>query len=68
MDALKPKQLRVYLDSKTHSGAARLSEACGLSEPQLVSMLLRAAVEAVLENGGRFSLPLKMEVSRDEPS
>lgn len=67
-DAMKRKQVRVYLDGEDERRFQELvSSVSQLSESALLSLILHAALESIEEHGGRFSLPLKFAVLDEVP-
>lgn len=66
-DAMKRKQVRVYLDKDDERRFDDLVKSVAqLSESSLLSLLVHAALEAVEDHGGRISLPLKFHVLEEK--
>lgn len=66
-DAMKRKQVRVYLDKDDERRFEDLVKSVAqLSESSLLSLLVHAALEAVEDHGGRISLPLKFAVVEEK--
>lgn len=66
-DAMKRKQVRVYLDKDDQRRFDDLvASVSQLSESALMSLILHAALEAVEQHGGRFSLPLHFAVVEEK--
>jgi hypothetical protein len=67
-DAMKRKQVRVYLDGEDQRRFQDLvTSVSQLSESALLSLILHAALESIQEHGGKFSLPLKFAVLDEQP-
>jgi len=63
-DGTKPKQVRVYLNAENESLLRELSaHVSELSESQIVTVLITAALRACVASGNRIPLPLKFTVS-----
>jgi hypothetical protein len=67
-DAMKRKQVRVYLDGEDQRRFQDLvTSVSQLSESALLSLILHAALESIEEHGGLFTLPLKFSVLDEQP-
>ena len=58
----KPLSLRLH--SEVRKTIKTLSEDTGLLQAQLYDMVLRAGCKTIAENGMKFELPLKFELSK----
>lgn len=66
MSTNKPKQVRLYLADEKARQVEQLASNLGQAESWIMTTLCSAALEAVLENGGRMSLPLQLQVAGAE--
>jgi len=61
--ALKPKQVRVYLDeTSVEELNALVSKIGSLPESSVTTIILKAALAACVEEGYRMPLPLKFRI------
>lgn len=66
MNALKRKQVRIYIEEADESVMTSLLNGSPLTETQLVSMICSAGLKAIRANGGRATLPMKFQVADDQ--
>lgn len=62
MEAIKPKQVRIYVEGERRKLFEHLVERSGLSETGIMSLLVTSALDAVRANGGQVTLPLQLSV------
>ena len=64
---LKPNQVRIRLYADDEEVVRRISEHTRLSSPDVVSMILHAALRSIDKNGGSFSMPLRFTINDAAP-
>lgn len=68
--ATKPSRAcyRVYLDQTASSAMGEICEATELGQTELLTKIVRAGLQALVDDGCQIVLPLRYTVSRTKPS
>ncbi len=67
MSEIKPKQVRVYLETKDLEYLKTLADSCHMRDTAILGSLCAAALQAVRANNNRFPLPLRFNISEGLP-
>jgi hypothetical protein len=65
---LKPRQVRVYLQSEELEDLESLSKKTGLRDTVLLGLICNAGLRAVKLTNGRLNIPLEFKQVSDQPS
>lgn len=62
------RQIRIYIEVDDEETFDVLKNGSPLSDTQLASVLMSAALKAIKQNGGKASLPLRFQIEADQPN